>query len=60
MQDLIGKIVDVISAETKYTGRLIEVNETDVYIETEAGWLMIPVENIIDIVEKNIEQTEES
>lgn len=52
MQDLIGKIVEVVSTETTYTGKLIEIGEKDVYIETEAGWLVIPVENVVSITEK--------
>ncbi|MDO9288828.1 MAG: hypothetical protein Q7T83_08550 [Thermodesulfovibrionales bacterium] len=52
MQDLIGKIVEVITTETTYTGKLIEIGEKDVYIESEAGWIVIPVENVISINEK--------
>ncbi|KAF0144158.1 MAG: hypothetical protein FD156_2097 [Nitrospirae bacterium] len=52
MQHLIGKIVEVISTETTYTGKLIEIGEKDVYIESEAGWIVIPVENVVSITEK--------
>lgn len=52
MQDLIGKIVVVLTTETTYTGKLIEIGEKDVYIEAESGWLVIPVENVVSIVEK--------
>jgi len=52
MQDLIGKIVEVITTETTYTGKLIEIGEQDVYIESEAGWIVIPVENVLSINEK--------
>ena len=53
MNDLIGKEVEVITAETVYTGKLVEVNEDEVYLESEAGWLVIPVDRIADIRARN-------
>jgi ribosome maturation factor RimP len=50
--ELIGKIVEVGTAETIYTGKLVEVNEEDVYLEAEAGWVVVPVEKIAFIREK--------
>ena len=47
-----GKIVDVITTETMYTGELIEVGENEVYIQSDTGWIVIPVEKITDIKEK--------
>lgn len=52
MIDLIGKEVEVITAETVYTGKLIEINENEVFLEAEAGWLTIPVEKIAEIRKK--------
>jgi len=52
MQDLIGKIVKVLTVETAYIGKLIEIGEDTVYIEAESGWIAIPVEGIISINEK--------
>lgn len=52
MTDLTGKIVEVLTLETTYTGKLIEIGETEVHIETENGWIVIPVERIISINEK--------
>ena len=52
MIDLVGKIVDVETTDIKYTGKLIEINEEEVYIESESGWVVIPVEKIMLIKEK--------
>lgn len=52
MMELIGKIVEVGTVETTYTGKLIEVNEQEVYIETEAGWIVVPVERVTYIREE--------
>lgn len=52
MIELIGKVVEVGTAETIYTGKLIEVNEEDVYLESESGWIVVPVEKIGFIREK--------
>ncbi|NCO82828.1 MAG: hypothetical protein GW872_00550 [Nitrospirae bacterium] len=52
MQDLIGKEVEVLALETTYKGKLIEIGETEVYLQAESGWIMIPVEKIISITEK--------
>ncbi|MDP3261118.1 MAG: hypothetical protein AAB287_03075 [Nitrospirota bacterium] len=52
MQDLVGKDVEVLALETTYKGKLIEIGETEVYLQAESGWIAIPVENIISIVEK--------
>ncbi len=52
MQDLVGEDVEVLALETTYKGKLIEIGETEVYIEAESGWIAIPVEKIISIKEK--------
>jgi len=51
MEDLIGRIVVVITAETTYMGRLVEINEEEVYLESESGWIVVPVERIASIRE---------
>jgi ribosome maturation factor RimP len=53
MIDMIGKIVEVITAETVYIGKLVEVNDEEVFLESDTGWLVIPVDRIADIREKN-------
>lgn len=47
--DLIGKFVRVETAETMYSGKLIEVGEDEVHLESDMGWLVIPVERIVSI-----------
>jgi hypothetical protein len=36
-----------------YTGKLIEVGEDEVHLETESGWIVIPVDRIMIIREKD-------
>ncbi len=52
MIDLTGKIVIVETQETTYTGRLVEIGEEDVHLETDMGWIVIPVERVTSIREK--------
>jgi len=52
MIELIGKVVEVGTAETLYTGKLIEINEEDVYLQSESGWIVVPVEKVGFIREK--------
>ncbi len=51
MIELIGKIVEVGTPETTYMGRLAEVNEEEVYLETEEGWVVVPIEKVAYIRE---------
>ncbi len=51
MIELVGKIVEVGTVETVYIGRLIEVNDEEVHLETEAGWIVVPVERVMYIRE---------
>ena len=52
MLDLIGKIVEVGTVETLYVGKLIEINDSEVHLETDSGWLVIPNERIAFVREK--------
>jgi hypothetical protein len=52
MTDLVGKIVDVETPGMTYTGKLIQIGEDEVHIESESGWIVIPVEKITSIREK--------
>ncbi len=52
MLDLIGKYVEVIANDITYAGRLVEIGEEEVYIETDLGWIVIPVQNVAVIKEK--------
>ena len=49
MQHLTGKEVVVHTSETIYRGKLIELGETELYLQSEDGWIVIPVEKIADI-----------
>jgi hypothetical protein len=53
MHNLVGKIVLVETFETTYTGTLVEVGEQEVYLQSDAGWIVIPVERITNIQEKD-------
>jgi hypothetical protein len=52
MIDLRGKLVEVIANDITYTGILVEISETEVYLEGESGWIVIPVEQVASISEK--------
>jgi hypothetical protein len=49
MQELTGKEVEVTTLETVYRGILVEIGEVDVHLQSETGWIVIPVEKIVDI-----------
>jgi hypothetical protein len=49
MQELIGKTVEVITADISYRGLLIEIGETEIYLQAEEGWVVVPVERVVDI-----------
>lgn len=51
MVDLIGKVVEVVTPETSYFGKLVEVNEEEVYLETDSGWVVVPIDKIAYIRE---------
>jgi hypothetical protein len=53
MNDLIGKTVIVETRETTYMGKLIEIGEEEVHLESESGWIVIPVDRIATIREKD-------
>ena len=52
MIDLIGKIVEIETVDMTYVGKLIEVGEDEVHIESTTGWIVVPVEKIAYIREK--------
>jgi hypothetical protein len=52
MMDLVGKIVEVETPGMTYTGKLIEIGEDEVHLESESGWIVVPVEKITSIREK--------
>jgi hypothetical protein len=52
MHELIGKIVIVEAHEITYTGKLIEIGEEEVHLESESGWIVIPVDSVSSIQAK--------
>ena len=46
MNELIGQIVEVSANYITYTGKLVEISETEVHLETDSGWVVIPVEQV--------------
>lgn len=46
MRELIGKKVEVLANDIIYTGKLVEISETDVHLETDSGWTVIPVDQV--------------
>ena len=52
MMELTGKIVEVGTADLLYTGRLSWISESDVWLESEMGWVCVPFGNIAFIREK--------
>jgi hypothetical protein len=53
MVHLIGKNVEVDANGITYRGKLIEINEMEVYLETEMGWVTIMLENVSNIKKVN-------
>ncbi len=51
--DLIGKEVEVMASGMLYRGRLIEVSETEVFLQSELGWIQLQVENVTEIRPKD-------
>jgi len=49
--ELTGRMVEVGTTEAVYTGKLIEVNEEEVHLESENGWIVVPVERVTYIRE---------
>ena len=53
MIDLVGKVVEVQTADMMYIGKLVEIGEVDVHLESESGWVIVPVERILSIKKKD-------
>jgi hypothetical protein len=49
LMELIGQEVEVMSDGMLYRGRLIEVSETDVFLQGELGWIQLSVEKVTEI-----------
>ena len=52
--DLVGKMVTVEAVDgITYSGKLVEIGEEEVHLESEMGWIVIPVERVSVIREKD-------
>ncbi len=49
MQELIGKDVEVHTADIVYRGILVEIGESEVHLQSETGWITIPVDRVVEI-----------
>jgi hypothetical protein len=49
IMDMIGKEVEVMSSGMAYRGRLIEISETEVFLQGELGWVQLAIETVTDI-----------
>ena len=52
MIDLIGSIVEVGTVEAVYEGKLVEINEYELHLESDSGWVVVPMERIAYVREK--------
>ena len=49
LMGLIGQEVEVMSDGMLYRGRLIEVSESEVFLQGELGWIQLSVEKVTEI-----------
>jgi len=49
LKELQRKEVIVYSMGVQYKGTLIEVNESEIYLRTQAGWVTIPMDRVSSI-----------
>jgi len=52
MIDLVGMVVEVGTVEAVYEGKLIEVNEDEIHLESESGWVVIPMDRVAYVRKK--------
>ena len=46
---LIGHEVEAVANGIRYRGKLIEVSETEVFIQGEMGWMQLKVDEVTEI-----------
>ena len=49
MHELTGKEVEVRTADISYKGVLVEIGETEIHLRAETGWIVVPVEKVVEI-----------
>ncbi len=56
MLELIGKKVSVEANGITYTGRLVEIGEREVHLETELGWVTLLTDQVVNITKADGEE----
>ncbi|MHB8173215.1 MAG: hypothetical protein ACYDFU_01990 [Nitrospirota bacterium] len=46
---LIGHEVEAVANGISYRGKLIEVTESEIFLQGELGWMQLQVENVTEI-----------
>jgi len=49
MHDLIGRKVEVTTGEIIYRGVLIEIADEELHLQSEYGWISVPIEKVADV-----------
>lgn len=49
MHDLIGRKVEVITGEIIYRGVLIEIADEELHLQSEYGWISVPIEKVSEV-----------
>lgn len=49
MHEMIGKEVEVKTMEIIYRGKLVEIGETEINLQSDYGWISIPMEKVADV-----------
>ncbi len=49
MQELVGKKVEVDAMDVTYRGVLVEIGETEVHLQSDTGWISIPMDRVVNI-----------
>lgn len=52
IEHLLGKVVEVTANNITYSGRLVEIGETEINLESDLGWIVIPIEQVASVQEK--------
>jgi hypothetical protein len=53
MIDLVGTMVEVGTVEAVYEGKLVEINDYEIHLESESGWVVIPMDRVAYVREKS-------
>jgi len=53
MIDLVGTMVEVGTVEAVYEGKLVEINDYEIHLESESGWVVIPMDRVAYVKEKS-------